>query len=59
MLTQTEEEFDTHDHFWTTTLSDGFQIDLKPKGSTLKVKYSETFEFVSETILARLRESQP
>ena len=58
MLAQCEDEFDCNELFWTTTLSDGVQIDLRPKGSTTRVLYSEVKDYVSETIMARLRESQ-
>lgn len=59
MLQQTESEFEQNEHFWTTILSDGVQVDLRPDGSTKRVQYNEVTKFVSETILARLRESQP
>ena len=58
LIAQTKEEFECDEHFWTTTLSDGTQIDLKPKGSTTKVDFSEVKDYVSETIVSRLRESQ-
>ena len=38
-------------------LSDGSQVDLKPKGSQIKVKYEELSDYIGETIMARLRES--
>ncbi len=59
MLQQSEDEFDLNELYWTTMLSDGSQVDLKPKGNQTKVKYEELTDYISETIMARLRESQP
>jgi hypothetical protein len=59
MLMQTQEEFESNEVFWTTILSDGSQLDLRPNGATTRVQYADVEQYVRETIEARLRESQP
>lgn len=58
MLQQSEDEFNSNDVFWTSQLSDGTQIELRPKGNQTKVKYQEVADFVAEILTARLKESQ-
>ncbi|KAJ8614515.1 hypothetical protein CTAYLR_000790 [Chrysophaeum taylorii] len=43
--------------FWTTTLSDGTEIDLRPRGHSQLVSVSETEEYIRVAIAARLNEN--
>lgn len=54
-----ESAFSQIDRYWSCQLSDGVQIDLKPNGKEVRVKFSEIQDYVSAVIEARLRESQP
>lgn len=43
---------------WTTTLSDGQEIELKPNGRTLPVLITETEQYVADAVANKLNESR-
>lgn len=46
LLQMKEEEFNLDERYWTVTLADGIQQDLKPDGSKKIVKFTEIEEYV-------------
>lgn len=60
---EAEAEARFHEHFgseltWTTTLSDGKSVDLRPNGGSLAVLYSERQEYARLAEWARLNEAR-
>jgi hypothetical protein len=57
-LTRSDEEgFKELDMTWSTQLSNGKEVDLKPHGRTIAVPYADRAEYVRLTIQQRLTES--
>ena len=53
-----QETWDEMDLYWTTQLSNGHEIELKPNGRTIPVPYADRAEYVRLTIHHRLTESE-